>query len=310
MNRFARIIGCVAVAFSAPAAAQIAPDVTVNPQAGGSQVLLYPDGQHSRVVRPLLEPGDADPGAPILLHMPRRHPVEHRTVAKKAPAKPKTEVAAVPPTPQPETTAAPPEAGTAFSSLPSESAARLLTDATPPAKPHPASPPKPAPAKPAPVKQASVTVRKPAPKAAPKSAPPPPTVAAQTPPPAPPPPQRVATAEAPPASDSMKEVTGRSSVAFPAGGEEPQPAALDEVRALVGALNASLWSGSARVQLDAFGGGRGDKSSDARRLSLKRALIVRQLLIDDGIPSERIDVHALGGADNGSPDRVDIYVRG
>ena len=55
------------------------------------------------------------------------------------------------------------------------------------------------------------------------------------------------------------------------------------------------------MQLLAYGGQRGDKSSDARRLSLKRALIVRQLLIDNGVPSERIDVRAMGGVDDNGP---------
>ncbi|HVZ27227.1 MAG TPA: OmpA family protein, partial [Rhizomicrobium sp.] len=59
-----------------------------------------------------------------------------------------------------------------------------------------------------------------------------------------------------------------------------------------------------------YGGEKGDKGSDARRLSLKRALAIRQVLIDDGVPSERIDVRAMGGADDGGPaDRVDVFVK-
>jgi outer membrane protein OmpA-like peptidoglycan-associated protein len=308
MKRFARIIGCAAMAFSAPAAAQIEPDVTVNPQASGSQVLLYPDGKHGRVVRTLLQPGEGDPNGVVWLHMPGRHPVRHRTVARKTPPKPKIQVAKVAPRPAPQE-APPPEAATAFSSLPSESAARLLGDDTTAAAPA-ARPPAVKPPKPQPIKQATAAPPKSAPKAMPKpSAPPVATARAEptSPPPAPPP-ERVASAE--PAPESMKDVTGRSSVAFPPGGEEPVQAAVDTVRVLAGSLNSSLWSSSARIQLDAFGGGRGDKSSEARRLSLKRALIVRQLLIDDGVPSERIEVHALGGADSGSSDRVDIYVKG
>ena len=43
--------------------------------------------------------------------------------------------------------------------------------------------------------------------------------------------------------------------------------------------------------------------------SLKRALSVRQLLIDSGVPSDRIDVRAMGGTtDAGKPDRVDIML--
>ena len=68
-------------------------------------------------------------------------------------------------------------------------------------------------------------------------------------------------------------------------------------------------SGS-RIQLLAYGGDKGDKGSDARRLSLKRALAIRQVLIDDGVPSERIDVRAMGGADDGGPaDRVDVFIK-
>ena len=74
-------------------------------------------------------------------------------------------------------------------------------------------------------------------------------------------------------------------------------------------MNAALSAGASRIQLDAFGGPRGDKSSESRRLSLKRALVVRELLIEDGVPSEKIDVRAMGGIDdNGVADRVDVFV--
>ena len=62
----------------------------------------------------------------------------------------------------------------------------------------------------------------------------------------------------------------------------------------------------------AYGGAPGDKSSDARRISLKRALAVREALIVDGVPADRIDVRALGGVsadDSGATDRVDIFVK-
>jgi flagellar motor protein MotB len=64
------------------------------------------------------------------------------------------------------------------------------------------------------------------------------------------------------------------------------------------------------VELQAFGGAKGDKGSDARRLSLKRALSIRQVLIDDGVSADRIDVRAMGGTDDTGPaDRVDVYVK-
>lgn len=102
----------------------------------------------------------------------------------------------------------------------------------------------------------------------------------------------------------------RDSISFAPNASDPTNAAVSAVRALANSLSASLGDGSARVQLMAYAGPRGEKSSDTRRLSLKRALVVRQLLIDDGLPSDRIDVFALGGSDDNGPlDRVDVYVK-
>ena len=91
----------------------------------------------------------------------------------------------------------------------------------------------------------------------------------------------------------------------------PQPqAARATSKSIATTLNSALDAGAAHVELEAYGGAKGDKSSDARRLSLRRALAVRQLLIDNGVPAERIDVKALGGADdNGTPDRVDVFIK-
>ncbi|MDE2463110.1 MAG: OmpA family protein [Alphaproteobacteria bacterium] len=77
-------------------------------------------------------------------------------------------------------------------------------------------------------------------------------------------------------------------------------------------LKTALASGASRVELVGYGGNPGDTSSAARRLSLERALAVRQALIADGVPAERIDVRALGGvpaSDHGATDRVDIFVK-
>ncbi|MGZ5929931.1 MAG: OmpA family protein, partial [Rhizomicrobium sp.] len=91
---------------------------------------------------------------------------------------------------------------------------------------------------------------------------------------------------------------------------DPAESALGAIKFLAGDLNAAMNSASARIQIQAYGGNRGDKGSDARRLSLKRALAVRQVLIDDGVPAERIDVRAMGGVDDKGPaDRVDVYVK-
>lgn len=64
---------------------------------------------------------------------------------------------------------------------------------------------------------------------------------------------------------------------------------------------------SLRAQLLAYAGDAGDGGSQARRLSLSRALAVRAYLIDRGVRSTRLDVRALGSnVPDGPPDRVDI----
>ncbi|MGE5538108.1 MAG: OmpA family protein [Gemmatimonas sp.] len=62
-----------------------------------------------------------------------------------------------------------------------------------------------------------------------------------------------------------------------------------------------------RAQIIAYAAGTNDTASQARRLSLSRALAVRSYLIEKGIASTRLDVRALGHqVESGSPDRVDI----
>ncbi|HBM88943.1 MAG: OmpA family protein [Parvibaculaceae bacterium] len=64
-----------------------------------------------------------------------------------------------------------------------------------------------------------------------------------------------------------------------------------------------------RIEIQAFAGTAGDVSSDARRLSLKRALNVRKFLVERGVLQSRIDVRALGGTrDSGPANRVDILL--
>lgn len=102
----------------------------------------------------------------------------------------------------------------------------------------------------------------------------------------------------------------RGAVLFDKGVSNPSPSQFQGVKVLADEVSTALESGASRVQLEAYAGTPGDKSSDARRLSLKRALAVRQLFIDSGIPSNRIDVRAMGGAeDKGPDDRVDVFVR-
>lgn len=64
---------------------------------------------------------------------------------------------------------------------------------------------------------------------------------------------------------------------------------------------------SLRAQLLAYAADSGDGGSQARRLSLSRALAVRAYLIEKGVRSTRLDVRALGSnVPDGPPDRVDI----
>jgi outer membrane protein OmpA-like peptidoglycan-associated protein len=111
-------------------------------------------------------------------------------------------------------------------------------------------------------------------------------------------------------NNSRAGLTKRGAVLFDKGVSNPSAAQFNGVRLLASDVSTALEAGAARVQLEAYGGTPGDKSSEARRLSLKRALAVRQLLIDDGIPSNRIDVRAMGGVeDKGPNDRVDVFLR-
>jgi len=105
-------------------------------------------------------------------------------------------------------------------------------------------------------------------------------------------------------------LTKRSVILFAKDAPDPAASALGALKFLAGDLNAAMTSPNARVELQAFGGAKGDKGSDARRLSLKRALSIRQVLIDDGVSADRIDVRAMGGVDDTGPtDRVDVYVK-
>jgi outer membrane protein OmpA-like peptidoglycan-associated protein len=137
--------------------------------------------------------------------------------------------------------------------------------------------------------------------------------------------KRVASTEPPPAAASSatgavvaaqqtpgvkSNLNKQSEILFPRGASDLGNDMINKMRAVASQLNTLLGAGASRVELDAFGGPPGDKSSDSRRLSLKRALVIRQLLIEDGVPADRIDVRAMGGIDDsGAPDRVDVLVR-
>lgn len=277
-------------------------NVTVNPHAGygGGQVLYDPGTGQQRVVPPLLQPWQNEP---IRLRPPGSKRA-HRTASAPTatPDVPSQSVAAAPAAPvarklrrtaEPRP-AAPPvqQSAPAAQSAPSSGFSDFtdLISRTPTASPPPPPP-----------KKAAVA---PPPKKAPPEIETPRVVA-----PIEKPIQKASIEPAKPARTRASQGTAKDSIVFAPNASDPSTSAVSSVRALAGALNATLGDGNARVQLMAYAGLRGEKSSDTRRLSLKRALVIRQLLIDDGVPSERIDVFALGGAEDGPLDRVDVFVK-
>ncbi len=67
---------------------------------------------------------------------------------------------------------------------------------------------------------------------------------------------------------------------------------------------------SLRLELLAYASAEDGSSSDARRLSLSRALAVRAYLIDQGIRTARFIVRAQGDRYGSGPaDRVDLSYR-
>ncbi|HVW72639.1 MAG TPA: OmpA family protein [Rhizomicrobium sp.] len=245
-------------------------EIQVNPLPPGGGVVLYPGGEYSRMVPPLLYPGEK--GGPIHLHMPTRH---HVAVAKAAPTETQAEPA---PKPKPKP--------------------RRMASATPP-PPKPAPEPAPAPPPQAPAANpfggpdlSNVFGNHPQQQAS-----------------AAPPPKPAKTAPAGPVTGN-ENLTKLSVILFAKDAPDPAQGALGAIKFLASNLNSHMSTPNARVELQAFGGAKGDKGSDARRLSLKRALSIRQVLIDDGVSADRIDVRAMGGVDDTGPaDRVDVYVK-
>jgi outer membrane protein OmpA-like peptidoglycan-associated protein len=162
--------------------------------------------------------------------------------------------------------------------------------------------------------------------------PPPPTRSAAAPVAPPPPPAP------PPAAPAIKPPPAQKAVSQPVTPAPKQTASLppqtgpsgslaagQQFRLTFGAGNAAVENAAGtqldniakslkgnealRLQLLAYSGGATQTPSQARRLSLSRALAVRSRLIKQGIRSTRIDVRALGNkSEGGPPDRVDVIV--
>jgi outer membrane protein OmpA-like peptidoglycan-associated protein len=248
-------------------------EVQVNPVRPGGGVRLYPGGEYSRSVPSLLYPGERS--GPIRLHMPE----PRRRVASAEPS-----MASRPVAPRP----------IEIKPAPKPAPAPRIAKAAPPPPPPRASAPAPN-ANPFGGATDLSNVFGNAPQTGPREA-------SNAPPP-------VKTAPAGPTTGNERLVK-QSVILFAKDAPDPAKSALGALKFLAGQLNAAMNTPNARVELQAFGGAKGDKGSDARRLSLKRALAIRQVLIEDGVSADRIDVHAMGGVDDTGPtDRVDVYVK-
>jgi outer membrane protein OmpA-like peptidoglycan-associated protein len=130
---------------------------------------------------------------------------------------------------------------------------------------------------------------------------PPPPPSANTAPPPPPPidANAATTAAATPAGLRLTFATGQSDLS---------PGSVDSIKHLV---QATPTGDTTTFNVLAYAGGDPDDPSVARRLSLARAIAVRDVLILAGVPSSRIYLRALGSqAGQAPPDRVDLSVLG
>jgi len=183
-----------------------------------------------------------------------------------------------------------------------------------------AAAPAPKPAMPAPSAPKKLAEKKPATLAPTTSAsapppPPPATISAS----APPPPPMPATAEAPkaPAISAAPATTEQASTASATSSDDGAVQVIfnggdtklsaDGQAAVDRVLGELEKSDGVRVQLMAYAVGDDLTASQARRISLSRALSVRSYLIEKGVRSSRIDVRALGDKGEGDPkNRVDV----
>ncbi len=95
-------------------------------------------------------------------------------------------------------------------------------------------------------------------------------------------------------------------ILFTGGSDQLPEKAKETLRRIAGELSTG---DELRVQLLAYAQGTPETASQARRLSLSRALAVRSYLIERGVRSTRMNVRALGNKVEGGPaDRVDVVL--
>ena len=296
------------------------------PVASSPRLKLRPPA--ARPVQRAAKPMPASP-APKVTQRVVSAPTPTQPASRATPLAPPSRAVRMAPPPMAEKPASPPDKAPA----PQQIAAKTVPSKPTPPPPVAKTPPPPPVVKSPPPPPPPVTKAPPPPPAA-KVPPPPPVVAKAPPPPVPKAPsERTAKAQtqavqsarapakpSPPATQPRskeRQVAALPRVSLPRDGGQvlridflgaSARLTTDAERSL-GSLAATMEQSDGRLQLKAYAGGTGETLSSARRLSLSRALAVRSFLIEQGIRSTRIDVRALGRAeDSGPPERVDIVL--
>jgi len=231
-------------------------------------------------------------------------PVALQRPAPVAPAPAKVEVRAArpeAPTPVPPVPVPPP--------APAVAKVAPAPEAAPQEKVAVAAPPPPAPtASPPPPPAAEPVAAPPAPKV--REEPEPPKPAVQTPPTPALTPSPTGPVPAAPVQTASRPDVITEQPSFRVLFDDKSAKISDSARAPLQDLsNKMKESENLRVQLLAYAEGTPETASQARRLSLSRALAVRSFLINQGVRSTRMDVRALGNkAESGPTDRVDAVL--
>lgn len=116
-------------------------------------------------------------------------------------------------------------------------------------------------------------------------------------------PSQVAT----PTTPTLTTNNGGIQIGFAVDSSDLPAAATNALDSLVKQMRNDI---DLRVQLQGYANGESSSPSQARRLSLFRALSVRTYLMKKGIRSTRIDVRALGkNVDGEVANRVDVIIQ-
>lgn len=243
---------------------------------------------------------------------PEPRPQRHVTAREKPAAPPAAEAKAPPqqaseaPKPVAAAPAATPAQPLPPPPTPSPPPTPAETHAVPP-PPVPVTPPapsttQPSESQPQPAAPSTASTVPPAPMPVPPAATP-----AATPAPAPAPtPEAAKPPAASPQTATVTPSSGSNRLTF----ESNSALLSDGGREVLDRLAQQMTGNEERLQVVAYAAAQGNGTSQARRLSLSRALAVRSYLIDKGIRSTRIDVRAMGTPEsgNGPADRVDLVL--